>query len=263
MSRTVCIEGTATTRTCASVFPSASSSATGLKKSDRVGGPVRTAITLPDGTTVDPADPEGRRRAREVLAAMDPAEREAYLAQLHGLAAEAARAAAGERIDRLGLGDRAGDRVEKLSLGNQQRVQLAAALVHAPDVLVLEGLPFPEDHVDFTVYLDADEADIERWFVTRFCALCADARADEASFFRPFAGYSEQQATRFAGGDEYAADPDGQAHNGDDGDDAGAGNAVVVLPAVLLSVLRAAVVLRRTRSVLAALMSSPPSSPSP
>jgi type I pantothenate kinase len=73
-------------------------------------------------------------------------------------------------------------------------------VVRQPDVLVLEGLPFPEDHVDFTVYLDADEADIERWFVTRFRALCADARADQASFFRPFAGYSEEQATRFASG---------------------------------------------------------------
>ena len=67
-------------------------------------------------------------------------------------------------------------------------------------MLVLEGLPFPEDHVDFTVYLDADEADIERWFVTRFRALCAEARADDASFFRPFADYSEEQATRFASG---------------------------------------------------------------
>jgi type I pantothenate kinase len=71
-------------------------------------------------------------------------------------------------------------------------------VVRQPDVLVLEGLPFPEDHVDFSVYLDADEADIERWFVTRFRALCANARADEASFFRPFADYSEEQATRFA-----------------------------------------------------------------
>ena len=43
---------------------------------------LRSAITLPDGTTVDPADPEGRRRARALLEAMDPAEREAYLAQL-------------------------------------------------------------------------------------------------------------------------------------------------------------------------------------
>jgi hypothetical protein len=43
---------------------------------------MRSAITLPDGTTVDPADPQGRRRARELLEAMDPVEREAYLAQL-------------------------------------------------------------------------------------------------------------------------------------------------------------------------------------
>ena len=69
-------------------------------------------------------------------------------------------------------------------------------IVHRPDVLVLEGLPFPEDHVDFTVYLDADEADIERWFVARFRALCADARTDDASFFRHFADYSDEQATR-------------------------------------------------------------------
>ena len=41
-------------------------------------------------------------------------------------------------IERLGLADRAGDRVEALSLGNQQRVQLAAALVHDPELLVLD-----------------------------------------------------------------------------------------------------------------------------
>jgi type I pantothenate kinase len=78
-------------------------------------------------------------------------------------------------------------------------VEGAAQVITRPDVLVLEGLPFPEDHVDFTVYVDADEADIERWFTTRFQALCVDARADESSFFRPFANYSEQQATAFAG----------------------------------------------------------------
>jgi len=50
------------------------------------------------------------------------------------------------------------------------------------------------------VYLDADEADIERWFVARFCALCAAARTDDASFFRPFADYTKEQATRFARG---------------------------------------------------------------
>ena len=49
-----------------------------------------------------------------------------------------AAAAADRWIERLGLTERAGDRVEKLSLGNQQRVQLAAALVHDPDLLVLD-----------------------------------------------------------------------------------------------------------------------------
>ena len=61
-----------------------------------------------------------------------------YLARLHGIEAAAARRAADDWIERLGLGERAGDRVEQLSLGNQQRVQLAAALVHDPELLVLD-----------------------------------------------------------------------------------------------------------------------------
>jgi ABC-2 type transport system ATP-binding protein len=61
-----------------------------------------------------------------------------YLARLHGIEASEAGRAADGWIERLGLGDRAGDRVEQLSLGNQQRVQLAAALVHDPALLVLD-----------------------------------------------------------------------------------------------------------------------------
>jgi ABC-2 type transport system ATP-binding protein len=61
-----------------------------------------------------------------------------YLARLHGRDGAAARESAGGWIDRLGLTERAGDRVEQLSLGNQQRVQLAAALVHEPELLVLD-----------------------------------------------------------------------------------------------------------------------------
>jgi ABC-2 type transport system ATP-binding protein len=59
-----------------------------------------------------------------------------YLASLHGVAAP--EAAADRWIERLGLSDRAEDRLEALSLGNQQRVQLAAALVHEPELLVLD-----------------------------------------------------------------------------------------------------------------------------
>jgi ABC-2 type transport system ATP-binding protein len=61
-----------------------------------------------------------------------------YFAQLHGLEAAAAGAAADRWIERLGLEARAADRVETLSLGNQQRVQLGVALVHDPEVLVLD-----------------------------------------------------------------------------------------------------------------------------
>jgi ABC-2 type transport system ATP-binding protein len=61
-----------------------------------------------------------------------------YFARLHGLSAADAAAAADRWIERLGLTERAGDRVETLSLGNQQRVQLGVALVHDPEVLVLD-----------------------------------------------------------------------------------------------------------------------------
>jgi ABC-2 type transport system ATP-binding protein len=61
-----------------------------------------------------------------------------YLARLHGVDANGAGRAADGWIERLGLSERAGDRVEQLSLGNQQRVQLAAALVHDPALLVLD-----------------------------------------------------------------------------------------------------------------------------
>lgn len=61
-----------------------------------------------------------------------------YLARLHGLEAGEARHRAERTVKLLGVADRARDRTESLSLGNQQRVQLAAALVHAPEALVLD-----------------------------------------------------------------------------------------------------------------------------
>jgi ABC-2 type transport system ATP-binding protein len=61
-----------------------------------------------------------------------------YLALLSDLSDDDARRRTEFWLGRLGLEARAADRVESLSLGNQQRVQLAAALIHRPEVLVLD-----------------------------------------------------------------------------------------------------------------------------
>ncbi len=61
-----------------------------------------------------------------------------YLGELHGLAPAAAAAASAAWLGRLGLAERAQDELLKLSHGNQQRVQLAAALVFDPVLLILD-----------------------------------------------------------------------------------------------------------------------------
>lgn len=61
-----------------------------------------------------------------------------HFAVLHGITRRTARGAAAYWLDRLGLSDRRNSALESLSLGNQQRVQLAAALVHSPHALVLD-----------------------------------------------------------------------------------------------------------------------------
>ncbi|MGZ4655934.1 MAG: ABC transporter ATP-binding protein [Blastococcus sp.] len=91
-----------------------------------------------------PLDQESRRRIgympeeRGLYPKMKVGEQVTYFARLHGMGAAAAARASEEWVTRLGLGERRGDPVEKLSLGNQQRVQLAAALVCRPEVLILD-----------------------------------------------------------------------------------------------------------------------------
>jgi ABC-2 type transport system ATP-binding protein len=69
---------------------------------------------------------------------MKVGEQLAYFAQHHGLSGADARLAAARWLDRFGLADRATSKTEDLSHGNQQRVQLAVALVHEPELLVLD-----------------------------------------------------------------------------------------------------------------------------
>jgi len=61
-----------------------------------------------------------------------------YLGRLRGMPAKAAAAAANAWLERFGLAERRLDPLEALSHGNQQRVQLAAAMVHDPELLVLD-----------------------------------------------------------------------------------------------------------------------------
>lgn len=61
-----------------------------------------------------------------------------YLGRLQGLSQQAAAESGARLLDRFELGDRATDKLESLSLGNQQRVQIAAAVIADPRLLVLD-----------------------------------------------------------------------------------------------------------------------------
>ncbi|WP_189712558.1 ABC transporter ATP-binding protein [Streptomyces phaeofaciens] len=61
-----------------------------------------------------------------------------YLGRLRGLTARAAERSASDLIERLSLAEKRQERLESLSLGNQQRVQIAAALIGDPHLLVLD-----------------------------------------------------------------------------------------------------------------------------
>ncbi len=105
-------------------------------------------VLAPDAGAVrwlgQPLTLETRRRIgympeeRGLYPKMHVAEQLAYLGELHGMTGVDAREASGRWVERFGLADRRDAELQALSLGNQQRIQLAAALVFGPDMLVLD-----------------------------------------------------------------------------------------------------------------------------
>lgn len=76
-------------------------------------------------------------------------------------------------------------------------------VVHQPDILIIEGLnvlqvgsadEFVSDYFDFSIYIDADEACIEEWYVQRFLTLCETVFQDPNSFFTNYSHLTRDEA---------------------------------------------------------------------
>jgi type I pantothenate kinase len=85
--------------------------------------------------------------------------------------------------------------------------------VDRPDILIVEGLnvlqtgqlpkdgkaiPYVSDFFDFSVYIDADEEVLRRWYVNRFLTLRQTAFRDPKSYFHRYASLDDKQATETA-----------------------------------------------------------------
>jgi type I pantothenate kinase len=88
-------------------------------------------------------------------------------------------------------------------------------IVDRPDILIVEGLNilqpgelpktgkpilFASDFIDFAIYIDADEGDLEAWFIERFLRLRETAFRDPTSFFHRFTTLSHDEAVEMAKG---------------------------------------------------------------
>jgi len=85
--------------------------------------------------------------------------------------------------------------------------------VDRPDILIVEGLnvlqtgrppkdgkaiPHVSDFFDFSVYIDAEEAVLERWYVERFLALRSTAFRDPLSYFHRYSQVTDGEAQEIA-----------------------------------------------------------------
>jgi type I pantothenate kinase len=77
-------------------------------------------------------------------------------------------------------------------------------VIRQPDILILEGLnvlqtgsgggPFVSDFFDFAIYVDADERDVERWYVERFLLLRDTAFRNPSSYFHSYSRLNSEEA---------------------------------------------------------------------
>ncbi len=83
-----------------------------------------------------------------------------------------------------------------------------------PDILIVEGInvlqvgtppedgeavPFVSDYFDFSIYIDADEERLRKWYITRFFRLRETAFRDPESYFHRYAALSDAEARKTAG----------------------------------------------------------------
>lgn len=120
--------------------PNGSGKTTAMRTVFRLLRPDSGSVTW-EGEPIEPADllrfgymPE----QRGLYPKMRAGDQLTYYGRLHGQSKGEARESAEKWLNRFGLGERIDDPLEALSHGNQQRVQLAAALVHDPELLVLD-----------------------------------------------------------------------------------------------------------------------------
>jgi type I pantothenate kinase len=80
-------------------------------------------------------------------------------------------------------------------------------VISSPDILILEGLnvlqagdsgAFVSDYFDFSIFVDAEEADIRSWYVERFLELKRTAFAQPDAYFRRYADLTEEEAVEVA-----------------------------------------------------------------
>lgn len=86
-------------------------------------------------------------------------------------------------------------------------------IVEHPDILIIEGLnilqpadmpkdgttiPFVSDFIDFSIYIDADPAVIEKWYLTRFMRLRSTAFRDPGAYFHKYAALAPDEVRRVA-----------------------------------------------------------------